>query len=158
MTGPIAGTALGFLALLNPKPPVSLVPYLLPRLLDTKASPEKLLAICSVLLRAAPEDPAVIGGVLNLLQEHRDVQMRCEVIRMIGAAQSLNARTLAPFDSGLVDPDPNVRLMAVQAVERQRPDVIEGFAPQLRKMAADPVEQSPSRESASRALKRLNAQ
>jgi len=152
------GRALGFLALLNPKPPATLVPLLLPRLLDYKLPEAKLLAITSVLLRAAPNDPAVIDAVLNLLQEHPDVVMKCEVIRMIGAAQSVNERTIALLKSALVDTDVNVRLMAVQAVERQPPEVIARFAPQLRKIAADTAEQSFSRESATRALRRLGSQ
>ena len=152
------GRALGFLALLNPKPPETLVPLLLPRLLDNKLPEAKLLAITSVLLRAAPNDPAVIDAVLNLLQAHPDVVMKCEVIRMVGAAQSINERTIALLKSALVDTDVNVRLMAVQAVERQQPEVIARFAPQLRKIAADTAEQSFSRESATRALRRLGFQ
>jgi hypothetical protein len=151
-----SGTALGLLALLKPKPPATLVPYLLPRLLDSKAPREKLLALSGVLLAAAPDDPAVIGAILNLLQDHPD--MRPEVVRMMGAAHAVTERTIALFGAGLVDTDPNVRLMAVQAVGRQRPDVIQHFGPQLRRIAEDSKEKIPTRQYAALALKQINPQ
>lgn len=151
-----SGTALGLLALLKPKPPATLVPYLLPRLLDSKAPREKLLALSSVLLAAAPDDPAVIGAILNLLQGHPE--MKPEVVRMMGAAHTVDERSVALFGAGLVDPDLNVRLMAVQAVGRQGLEVIRRFGPQLRKIAADPAEQASTRSLASLALKQINPQ
>ena len=107
-----------------------------------------------MLLAAAPDDPAVIGAVLNLLQDHPD--MRPEVVRMMGAAHAVNERSIALFGAGLVDLDLNVRLTAVQAVGRQRPEVIRRFEPQLRKIAADPAEQASTRSFASLALKQIN--
>ena len=82
----------------------------------------KLLAITPVLLRAAPSNPNVTGGVMNLLQERREVNVRCEVIQMIGAEQAIDERTIALFDAGLADQDANVRLMGAQTVERRRPE------------------------------------
>jgi len=148
-------TALGLLGLLNPKPPVSLVPYLLPRLADSKASTERLSALSRTLLRAAPDDPAVVGAILNLLQEHP--RMRDDVVQMIGAAHTVNERAIAFLGASLTDEDTNVRLMAVQAVESQPIQIIQRFGRQLTKIAEDPDEQSSTRESASRALKQINS-
>jgi len=148
-----SGTALGLLALLNPKPPVSLVPYLLPRLADSKASTEKLSALSQTLLRAAPDDPAVLGAILNLLQEHPG--MRADVVQMMGAAHTVNERAITFLGASLADEDANVRLMAVQAVGWQRTEVIQRFEKQLGKIAADSDEQSSTRDFASLALKQI---
>jgi hypothetical protein len=150
------GTGLGLLAMLNPKPPASLVPYLLPRLLDSKASTQQLLALSGVLMRAAPDDPAVIGGILNLLQEHPGPVMKSGVLQMMAGAHPAGERVLALFDSGLADPDSNVRSMAVQAVWHNSPEAIRHSEPQLRKIAADPDEQSSTRGFASAALRQIH--
>ena len=112
-----SGTALGLLGLLNPKPPVSLVPYLLPRLADSNTSSDRLSALSQTLLRAAPDDPAVVGAILNLLQDHPS--LRGDVLQMIGAAHPVNQRAITFLGASLTDEDSNVRLMAVQAVESQ---------------------------------------
>jgi hypothetical protein len=148
-----SGTALGLLTLLNPKPPVSLVPYLLPRLADGNISTEKLAALSRTLLRAAPNDPSVVGAILNLLQEHPS--MRAEMVQMMGAAQTVNERAIAFLGASLADEDADVRLMAVQAVARQGTQVIQRFEKQLGKIALDPDEQSSTRDFASMALKQL---
>jgi hypothetical protein len=151
------GTALGFLALLNPKPPATLVGYLLPRLLDTRASNERLLALSATLMRAAPDDPAVIGALLNMLQEHSGPDVKGEIVRLMGASHTTNERAIAFVGAALADPDSQVRLMAVQAVGWQGPEVIRRYEGQLRKVAADPAEQSSTRDFASMALKKLES-
>jgi hypothetical protein len=150
-----SGTALGILGLLNPKPPASLVPYLLPRLADSKASPEKLICLSGVLIGAAPDDPTVVGAILNLLREHPG--LRAELVRMMGAAHVVNEGTIALFGAGLADPDDNIRSAAVQAVGRQRPDVILRFEKQLAQIATDPKEQPLTRDFASLALKQAGS-
>jgi hypothetical protein len=124
-------------------------------LIDSTASTEKLLALSGVLIAAAPDDPAVVGAVLNLLQEHPGPEMRAGVATMMGVAHAVNERTIALFEAGLVDSDPNVRLMSVQAVGWQRPAVIQHFEKQLGKIAADPDEQLSTRDFASLALKQV---
>ena len=150
------GTGLGILALLNPKPPATVVPYLLPRLLDNKASTEQLVSLSGVLMRAAPDDPAVVGAILNLLQEHPGPAMKTEVLWIMRGAHPDNERVLAFFGASLADPDLNVRLMAVQAVGYQSPEVIRHFEQQLHKISADTDEQSSTREFASIALKQIS--
>jgi hypothetical protein len=151
-----SGTALGLLSLLNPKPPASLVPYLLPRLADGKASPQKLSVLSRTLLRAAPDDPAVVGAILNLLQEHPG--MRADVVQMMGVAHTVDERAVAFLGASLSDEDSDVRLMAAQALEKQPVETIRSFGRQLAKIAGDPHELSFTRESAARALKRIGPQ
>jgi len=145
-----SGTALGILALLNPRPPASLVPPLLTLLADSTASTDRLLALSRTLMRAAPNDPAVVGAILSLLQWRP--RMRADIVQIMGAANSVDEGAIAFLGASLADPDTNVRLMAVQAIGRQPFDVIQRFWGQLGKIAADPNEESSTREFASRAL------
>lgn len=145
-----SGTAIGILGLLNPKPPTSIQPYLLPLLSDNKASPERLLAVSRTLLRASPDDPAVIAAIFNLL--HTRPGMKADIAGLMGEPHA-DEKVLAFLGACLSDPDPNVRLAAVQAVGQQRPDTIRRFEPQLRELASDAKEQASTRDFASRALK-----
>jgi hypothetical protein len=145
-----AGTAIGFLALLNPRPPTSVQPYLLPLLSDSKASAERLLAILRTLVRAAPDDPATIEGMFSVLQARP--AMKADIVGLMGEPHT-SEKVLALLGACLSDPDANVRLAGVQAVGHQRPETIRGFESQLRGIAANPNEQSSTRDFASLALK-----
>ena len=110
------------------------------------------MAISGTLMAAAPDDPAVVDAVLNLLQEHPAMKMG--IMTLIALAHN-NTRAMAFLGAGLSDPDSNVRGTAVQAIGSQPPETIRRYAPQLRTIAADPSEQTLTRDSASRALKQI---
>lgn len=145
-----SGTGIGVLALLHPRPPTSIEPYLLPLLSDSKASAERLLAIMRTLVLAAPDDPAIIAGMFNVLQARP--AMKADIVGLMGEPHT-GEKVLTFLGACLSDPDSNVRLVAVQAVGHQRPETIRRFESQLREIAANPNEESSTRDFASMALK-----
>jgi hypothetical protein len=149
----ISGPALQVLELLHPRPPASLVPYLLPHLADKTNSTQTMAGLFRLLLLAAPDDPVVFGAVLEAVRERPG--LRANALGIIGSPQSGNETAIAFVGAGLTDPDPDIRSQAVQAIGRLPVGVIHRFEQQLRRIAIEPDEQPTTRDLASLAIRQI---
>ncbi len=124
------------LTMLHPKPPPEAVPPLLVFLGRTDRDLRMQAAAVGSLAGIAPTDSAVILAIQEFWSRPLDAESKQAVLNGLGNSHAKDQRLVGIVISSLHDPDPSIRLTAVQALRRMGPDAIRQAAPELRKISS----------------------
>lgn len=143
---------------MQPAPPSAVVPHLLPHLEDEGNSERDILGLSDALLRAAPNDAAVLRALLNTVKRSPSDQpglwaglIRC-FANAPGGAPLEKKQVIEFLAQALSGAEPEVQRSAIDAI-RGRRDLLARFEPALVHIATDQHENRQTREAAEQALK-----
>jgi hypothetical protein len=119
---------------------------------DRDNSAEETSMIAGTLLTAYPSDVFIVRTIVNLAQQRPELKLARDMIRGMGLLRVTTDEALAFIRSHFSDPDPDVRLTCIEAVERMPKNIRDGFVPELQRMYANSGETQQIRERAGTVL------
>jgi hypothetical protein len=153
-TDPLKRGALYILGSTNPKPSQEAISFLSGRLAAKADLPPETLMIAAAILRAAPEDSALVHKTLVAVRAQSDTRVQIGVLAQLGLIKTRNSEALDFIATSLDSHDPFVRRAAVDSVDRLDSDTKATFFDRLQSIAADPNESQEIRSEAKAALAR----
>jgi len=115
---------------------------------SSDAKPDAVFA----LIKLAPNDPAAIAAIRHFIGLPLDRQTRIDTINALGSSHLTDGGLLDLLARQLADPDQNVRLAAIQTMNRIGRPAVQHASAALTRLANDPAESLQIRQQAQHAL------
>jgi hypothetical protein len=128
------------LATMHPHPPTELIGVVMPRIADSKKSPDDVMSLIALLLATDSTSTPVIRAVLNVTKLRADRGITGRVLERFGVARCTNELALNFISESLASPDSAIRDAAVSSLLSQSGIVLRRFQSRLTQIAVDPDE------------------
>ncbi len=151
--GRLEGASTQILGMLKPQPPPEVEQVLLAFLRSTDRDLRAQSSAIFFLVRIAPDDIEVIDATKEFLSRPLTREAREGALNAISSAYIRNTRLIAVFIDALTDPDSDVRLTAVQGLQRIGRDAVQQAEPALRELMTRPEEPPEVKAAADEAVK-----
>ncbi len=145
--------ALFSIVYLKPRIPEKGIKVLVPLLTSKLLSDEERAFIGGSLLMGTPPDASMDRKVLAALKGSREPRAITSLLLGLSESKSRSAETLAFIGESLENKNEQIRMAAVNAVERLDRDLRVKFEPKLRQISLDETESSENRSRAKAALR-----
>jgi hypothetical protein len=137
----------------KPAPLPNALRYLAAHLNDKKNSNLEAGMIAAALVAARPSDAGTVHSVLNLVRQRPDLNMKGNVIQMLGSYQIATQESLEFVREGLHDGDSSIRRISIDAIGRMPNEVRSSFTSELHRLIAMPDEAPEVRSRAEQVLR-----
>lgn len=145
--------AVGIFAYLKPEPPTEATPFLVAFVKRADRDPIAQASAFSVLLRIAPDNPAVIPALDQFMSRPLDEQSKDALINAIANSHTENVVAADVLVKGLEDPSEGVRFQAAQAFQRMPHDMVMRAKPALQRLIGRTDESQEVKNAAKEALR-----
>ncbi len=138
----------------NPDPLPSALNLLSSHLADKNNTEMEAGMIAASLIHGRPSDARSVHDVLTFVSSHPEFRLRVNMIQLLGLNNVTTEEASRYLRTGLTDPDPTVRRIAVEAVGHMPRESRTRFSDDLLRLLASPNETEELRSLAHNALER----